>query len=147
MASFIILKNLHSRSWLFLLNYTLKVSALLAAWHYLRQKGLWLDGAGINHGAGRGGWALARGLPVTGRGAEPRLLIFGARRPWVTRWPDWPMRKGRQINDLQPRNSPGHVYKTRREQGAEVWENMQQNITGDTANKQRHGSLFTVHSY
>lgn len=28
------------------------MSAALAAWHYLRQKGLWLDGGGINHQGG-----------------------------------------------------------------------------------------------
>lgn len=30
------------------------MSGSLAAWHYLRQKGLWMDGGGINHLAGAG---------------------------------------------------------------------------------------------
>lgn len=39
------------------------MSAALAAWHYLRQKGLWLDGGGINHqgGSGQGVLPVASG--------------------------------------------------------------------------------------
>ena len=40
------------------------MSAALAAWHYLRQKGLWLDGGGINHQGGRGQGVL---LVASGR--------------------------------------------------------------------------------
>lgn len=37
------------------------MSGVLAAWHYLRQKGLWLDEGGINHQGGCG----QRVLPLT----------------------------------------------------------------------------------
>lgn len=42
------------------------MSDALAAWHYLRQKGLWLDEGGINHQGG-GGQGV---LPVTSGRAE-----------------------------------------------------------------------------
>lgn len=58
------------------------MSDALAAWHYLRQKGLWLDGAGINHQGG-----CRQGvLPVTS-GRVERGFSFSkldASRPMVT---------------------------------------------------------------
>lgn len=44
------------------------MSAAFAAWHYLRQKGLWLDGGGINHQGGRGQGVLPVASGRTERG-------------------------------------------------------------------------------
>lgn len=63
------------------------MSAALAAWHYLRQKGLWLDGGGINHQGGRGQGVLlvASGgakqgfsfLKLDASGAVMTLVTYG----------------------------------------------------------------------
>lgn len=84
------------------------MSDALAAWHYLRQKGLWLDGGGINHQGGCGQGVL----PVTSGRAEQGFSFSkaDASGPTVTS-----MTYGeRQTNQRPPvpKKQQGLVYET-----------------------------------